>query len=287
VNDYPNVPVNPVVDAWAAQVVSNGGTTPSLSTRWAVSVFYNGLVGTGLLSQMLMVNCFAPDNVAAATTPLIQGAGFQPWVKHVTVIPSQLSEHGMQYSANSGTSQYWDTGFQGGSFPSDTDAGFTWYAFNDPGAYLNGSNNFDLGYTNNAGTQACVGTIFREGGTNAPIAEIWAATGGTLQGTAGTITRGGYLSANRTASNAASLYYANSLTAHSAIATIATTGGTRQAASIYVNGVDATDQANNGILSSGQCISFFATHHGLSSGQSLALFNLVQQMRVNMGGGFV
>jgi hypothetical protein len=74
--------VDPRVNTWAQRVVTNGGATPSQQTQLAMSTFIKSLDSSGLTSKMEAVLICVPDNLIAATTPLIVGSGFDPWTNH-------------------------------------------------------------------------------------------------------------------------------------------------------------------------------------------------------------
>ena len=95
----PQPPEIDVVASWAERVVINGGVKPLQSTIDTLYTFYNGLVSAGLADKMIAVNCFVPDNLIAAITPLIvhpEVGGFDPWT-NVGFVAGDLSPAGLDW----------------------------------------------------------------------------------------------------------------------------------------------------------------------------------------------
>lgn len=114
--------IDPLITDWAARVVINGGAAPSTNTKNALNTFYLSLVSEGIASKMKTVNCIVPDNLIAATTPLIKVAGIDPWT-NTNYINADLSVNGLLDPEN--TAQL-STGFSPGVYwPSTENGGYT------------------------------------------------------------------------------------------------------------------------------------------------------------------
>jgi hypothetical protein len=272
-------------NAWAARVVTNGGSMPSANTVAAVCAFVDTLNNAGLWSQMVHVSVFAPDSITAAITPLLVGPGGNdpyPGVcgnNNVTTLG--LTINGLK--ANVGNSAAENTGIAASNvFPSDTSAGITVVisevsiseAAQDVGYIRSADNGANFAFYSHFGATTC-------------FFLCWDGANGQCTGTyPGGGSSAAYFSGNRTAANLSSIYYANTGNAHQQIGTIATMGGTRQNAPAYL--LDAFNITGPGCGTiSTKRMSFAALHLGLSQAQSLILFNAVQAMRTSFGGGFV
>ncbi len=221
---------------------------------------------------MIAVNCFVPDNLIASITPLIVGPGNDPWTNHNFIgLGTDLTVNGLQ---GNGTTKYLDSGvIPSSAFASEDSGGMTMYSFtsgvslgNDVGCST-GTNFFCLQ----------LNTIL-----NVALWECWDTGVGKVQG--GNTGFKGFLSGNRTAANNSKLYRASSTVPFAQIGSIATTGGVRPNDPIIIFGA-----SNSGVVSqfTNRTYSFEAVHFGLTSSEDQTLFNLVQSLRVALGGGYV
>ena len=125
----PHPPEIDVVASWADRVVTNGGSQPLQSTIDTLYTFYNGLVSAGLADKMIAVNCFVPDNLIAAITPLIvhpELGGIDPWT-NVGFVAGDLSPAGLAGNSG-GIGKTLRTGLQlTNCFPNTNSAGITIY----------------------------------------------------------------------------------------------------------------------------------------------------------------
>ena len=268
------VVTHPTASAWAANVVTNGGAAPSDGTVSALSTFCCALDSAGLTSSMLAVNCYVPDSLIAATTPLIATACQPCWTNH-NFVSGDLSVNGLQ---GNGSNKYLDLGSQ--SSPASTaltltSAGLTCYV---PSGGANAMENtcgicgagccFDLNlnYSENFGFQCW---DWGDAGQAA-----WR-PGGIKQG---------FFSGSRTAADEINLYFANAGTAFSSVASAATTSGGVASGNMFEFSEQDGGSPN---AYSPQAHSFFAMHLGLSSEQTQALYNAVQALRTALGGGYI
>ena len=268
------VVTHPTASAWAANVVTNGGAAPSDGTVSALSTFCYALDSAGLASSMLAVNCYVPDSLIAATTPLIATACQPYWTNH-NFVSGDLSVNGLQ---GNGSNKYLDLGSQ--SSPASTaltltSAGLTCYV---PSGGANAMENtcgicgagccFDL----NLNYSEYFGFQCWDWGDAGQAA--WR-PGGIKQG---------FFSGSRTAADEINLYFANAGTAFSSVASAATTSGGVASGNMFEFSEQDGGSPN---AYSPQAHSFFAMHLGLSSEQTQALYNAVQALRTALGGGYI
>lgn len=267
--------VTDITSDWVTRVVAAGGATPSGATQTALTTFMNGLVTDSIYTSMKGVCCFVPDSLIASITPLIKGTGISPWTNHSFVL-GDLSLNGLK---GNGSSKYLDTGIlPNPTFASDNDGALTVYNYS-----ASTSGIIDLG---------CEGSAFNVNSFHlyAPwsdgniYSDIYGAGTGRIAVAYPAAT--GFVSSNRTASNAHAVYKGSSNFPHSTLVTGSgvsdqTRSSTR---SVYCFGSNA-----NGTPAgfSNRRMSFAAVHGGLSSGQSANLFTRVHQMRKDLHGGYV
>jgi hypothetical protein len=264
---------HPTVVAWSLQVVANGGAIPSANTLSALSTFCYGLDSASLTSSMKAVNCFVPDNLTAALTPLIHNYGNSLWVNH-GYVDADLTVNGI---IGNGTSKYLDTGLKPSvAFPSVTTGGLTVYVTTPQ----NGSNT-DLG--------GGVGNAFFQLIVSAYAASLyfdcWTSTDGRL--TTGNSNYTGFLCANLIGP-AYRVYEARSNLAFflKASKNNVPTG----LPSACTSNLFFDTSSDGGAPTNNYCArrkSFAAIHDGLTSAQAQDFYNLVQAMRSSLGGGFV
>ena len=265
----------PVATDWASRVVTNGGAAPSDNTKLALDVFAKGLDTAGLTSLMVAVNCIVPDNLIAAITPLIKVAGNDPWT-NTNVVAGDLTVDGLIGNASN---KRLDTGVNALTNYASSNIGITAYAMSDTftdfrcdiGAYVTSTDTsrIYLPFSTTKVRLACFG-----GGE---------AGGGYIESTPLTGIKG-YYSGNRTSSTYYAIYQANSSTPHAVGAFGTNEYGARPNTSYYVLAVHDT---SSGPSYSDKRLSFVAFHYGLSAAQSSDFYDLVQAMRVSLGGGYV
>lgn len=276
------IPASDLTATWVAQVVLNGGATPSIATQVALSDLWKGLVADGISGKILCLNGLVPDNSIACRTPLFRGASNILWALGAGSITGVTSA-GIQFAAGANGL---DTGFLSTTFPSNTSVGLALYISNTPGNST-GANTYDFGLTNNSGGAALTLSYARGSVNKFPEAGCFDLVGGSGD-TIGSaqLTAGGFLSYQRTAANATALYFANSSTAFASVGTSATSGGTNNPFTMALGCGHLTDSATFG-LGPGNTYSFCAMTTGMTSAQTQALFNRVQSYRSALGGGFV
>lgn len=268
-NEYAVTSSVPVATDWANRVVKNGGARPSNTTINALQTFYNTLSSSRLISKMITVNCFAPDNLTASFTPLIVN-GNDPWINS-GFAGSDLTPNGLQGNA----SKYLKTGCKPILVLSNSSSlGFSVYNMTS-----STHASIDIGGLGSA----CVAYINGDGGTGVYF-DCWNQLGGRLTGASAY--NAGLISFNRTNISSSTIYKATtasfttiaSSTTQTAVGSIPTdTAGTQ----IFVFAGNSSDSA---LYPTNRRLSFAAVHLGLSSDEVKTLYSASSTMREEVGG---
>lgn len=271
--------VNPdPVQDWVERVIYNGGAAPSEATQNALRTFYNGLVSNNLLSKMKVINAVVPDNLSASLTPFWNSTGsYDPWINS-GFTSAQLSVNGL---TGSGTA-YLNTGFVPSlSYTTSSDGGLTLYIYNSTSQYPECEFGVHTGAT---GNQAM---CFYAGFQNVTYADMYSQNYGRISGANAGYR--GYISANHGENLGNGIIFAiytgSSTTGHG----IFTSSLTVQGGTLPSNQLVAmANNMNNSIVQhSRKGVSFFAIHKGLTISESANFYTLVQQLRTDLGGGYV
>jgi len=257
---------------WSARVVNNGGPKPSEKTIMILSEFYQGLIDNNLLSKMVAVNCFVPDSISASITPLIVGPGQDPWT-NTNFAPGDLSIKGL---AGNGSNKYLNSGINPYYVFTDTSAGMTTYISNNPSPASNALDGVAPGGGSTYYMNGCY--------ANLQLWHCWNNSAGQGNASCPAPQPTGYTSGNRTAANHSAIYFASSTFAHTQSVLIKTNGGSRpnDVAWVFANKVEGSAQFPHT-----HTLSFHAFHQGLLENESVIFYNLIQQMRMSLGGGYV
>lgn len=254
---------------WADRVVKNGGARPSSLSINASSAFLNTLVQSGLRSRIVAANFFAPDSLIACITPLIVDFGNDPWTNSNFVV-GDVGANGLTGNASN---KCLTPGLVGTAiFPDDNSAALHLYCFTYPTG-----NVFPFG----CDTSGNGGAIYMQFFSGTCFFNCWDPANNMATGA--TSSRAGFYSCNKTASNAAAIYFASSAVAF-------TTLGTGNTAHAHIRNNDGgptimATRCASGF--SGATLSFAALSYGFSSADSQTLYNAVQALRQALGGGFV
>jgi hypothetical protein len=278
--EYAQDVASAAVQNWVARVSVYGGATPSATTQSVLSVFYAGLVNTGLLPLMRSVNCFVPDSLPAALTPLVCAAGLASWNNHAFV-SGDVSSAGLAAQS----AKYLDTGVVPALCLAGDNAGLTVYlsvAETAQGVVA-------LGCTSASGSFQLLPRLI----LTRSAFEAFATTGtlGTGWVYATNATWAGFLSGSITPGPALALYKANS-GGFSTLATGSIAAGscpTEVPVYCFASCSNASYDyfgGPQGNLTVSK-LSFAAVHAGLTAAQTQTLYNLVQAMRTGLGGGYV
>lgn len=263
---------------WSAQVVANGGATPSGTTVAALETLVDDIVGAGFwMEKVIALNPIAPDSLIAATTPIYQNSnnaiaptGNQPWTNN-GFVAGDLSVNGLQ---GDGTS-YMNTGINTQNLFANNGS-FTIYV-------VSGNNNIERELGSWAPT---TGFSLMLNGGNAIYDHSYAAAAGRISDAQALFS--GYLSGSRVANNDQRLYKARSNFAHAQIG--ATNVNVVADERVTINKVFYfMANNNNGVTQnpSTKLVSFVLIGKGLTAAESQALFSAVQAFRQTLGGGFV
>lgn len=254
---------------WSNRVVTNGGAAPAGGTVTALRTFWNGCITDGTSSKVVVFNPIAPDNLTAAITPFVVGAGSDPWTNH-NFVSGDLTVNGLTGNAST---KYLDTGFSLASFASAQAAGIFSYAYN----LTNTGTECDMGAYNVQGIIFYLklsGNVHTFNGTIASNSIVTATPGN------------GYFCDSRVSSVDHRLFFANSGTSHAQIGATDSTSftGTLPAFNLY-----AFDENFNGSVGgtwSSDTLSTLGMHSGFSAAQSSSFFSRLQTLRTSFGGGF-
>jgi hypothetical protein len=255
---------------WAAQVVTNGGAAVSTATKQAVSDFCYGLDAASLTANIKALNCFVPDNLIAAETPLIQGVGNALWTNH-NFVAGDLSINGLK---GNGSNKYLETGVNPNTaFADNTNVGTTFYL-----SELVNNGGIDMGASQGATT-----LIETAGGATGTVWDTYNNTAGQGRCSSSVGWAIGYLGCNRLANNDSKMYFASGLIPHTTVGTAATSGGSRPNVQIFW-----FCQNNNGTPTAyvASRYSFAAIHLAYTAAQSLTFYTLIEALRRALGGGF-
>jgi hypothetical protein len=288
------VPIDPVVSAWVARVISNGAPSPSNHSIQTVNTFWRALKTAGIDGKMIHVNCIAPDNYITATTPLLVGPnGFRQWNDTSGLLqPAQVDiAQGLNGDPSYTPGSFFDTGVLPSDFGgvSALNGGISVYiSVQEPdgtnhthgGCNRGDANQFRMIYdfefiaynNSNFGNNGWAANT--NGGAYAPFSGFVSAN---IEPSGPSWVIGAYGKTN----NAPQFPTFTSL-----FPTLG--GGLTAAGTIPDINTFAWLDCNGAFQEpSAETLSFAAFHLGLTFAQATALFNAVQAMRMNFGSGFV
>jgi hypothetical protein len=256
---------------WETRALANSGGPIMASSKSIQNNFYSALINAGILARIYTANMYDKQrtSINEAKTPIVNTAGNDPWTLN-NMGDADIGANGL---ISAGSGGMYPVANASTLYGSDTDAGFTVYAFNNTA----GLNAYDLGYTNNAGTLACAIQINTGGTTNA---KIWNDTSVISIACPGA----GYYSVNRVGPTDFHIYFGNSITPHVAVGQSVANSGTRQAQRIDAFSVFAYEGPTDALFTP-RTLGFTAFHHGLTAAESALLFAAVQASLVYSGGG--
>ncbi len=264
---------------WAANVVLQGGAAPASGTISAINTFWAALVSAGIDTKMVAINVFAPDNLTATRVPILARAGNAIWTNH-NFVSGDLSTSGLK---GDGSSKYLDTGIIPNSMPGTTDssAGLSLLMSVNPSS----TNGFDIGCGGNVTNSQFAVHINGISNTTPFICWTFTTSGTTYINPAPpSATFAGFISGNRTASNALAVYAAS--TSH-AFSTLGTGSGSNSSTAFGPSPLCVFALNSLGSITnySNRTLSFAAIHAGLTSTETQALYNAVAALRTSLGGG--
>jgi hypothetical protein len=224
------------------------------------------------------VNCFVPDNLIASITPLIVGGGVDPWT-NTNFVEGDLTINGL---AGNGSNKWLNTGLYPITvFSNYYQAGVTWYAYTTNSA----ASGMEWGviyneYINFRGTSNLGGADMRSytGFSDYDFGGVWVnpSSGSGFYGNLGT----GTYNWGQYFGNSSHPFALSKAGFYNRFA-----GGNPPQA-IYVFSYNNPNGANPAGYTNSR-LSFMAIHQDMSEADATNLFNLVQAMRVALGGGYV
>jgi len=269
------------VTDWLARISAAGGAAPSQGTINALNTFAGTLRTQNLATNMVSMNPIVPDNIIAASTPLIYRTGFGVWSNYGTVKfqPSQLTTNGLIGNATNPTNAYFDTGVDLSiAFGTVTNSlGYTVYYYSN----LN-TTTVDMGVQNSVGAATLYGNF-----ATTTYFDCWLGSGsGRIS--ASSSNHNGIITANRISNTDTKLYRYSS-----ALPLYQFASGSSTAGRVPTNTVWAyIYRLNNSSIppTSGNFppkqLSFIAIHDGLTFQQASNFCLAIQTLRTNLGGGY-
>ena len=258
--------IHNTAQTWAQKVFTNGGAYPSGNTIRALSDFMGGLDSNDLTSKMISVVCFVPDNLTAAITPLYQISGRNPWL-NTNFVAGDLTINGLVGDASS---KYLKTGLSASMFPSTSSCGLSLY---NSSAATGTQIDFGCSVTTDHMYMAIdyqgVGQIF-DCLTNTTPRLSSTNTGYT-----------GFSSGNKTSPTECRVDHAKSTSTYNTFMSQSIATGLATNDEFFMFAINPVQTYSS------KRFSFAAVHHGLSFNDGKNFYNLVQDMRQRLGGGYV
>lgn len=277
--------LDPVVKRYINLVLPAIGAAPlSKSVVMALNKFVRGCRSDNIWNKMLEVNCYPiAGSVSVAGTPIQLGpnganSGLYQWANRAgAFVDADVTINGI---AGDASTKGFITGIQPTlTFSSANSAGLSVYVSTHT------NTGYDAGAFNLAGT-----ALFGIGSDSANVfnGDCWdVATNSSL--TPASPALAGFYSMSRTTATDFRSYFANSTNAFAQKAL-----NTTASAQTWFGGAANDDLIVCGVQFNGTMVastarrqSFFCAHEGLTAAETQLLFNRVQTLRMNLGGGFV
>lgn len=275
-------PTHAGATAWAAQVVTNGGASPSAASIRVVSDAFYSIDAQGWShsvagSDIKFLNLFAPDSLIASITPQIDVSAV-PWTNNNFVV-GDLTVNGLK---GNGTNKSLGTGYLPATYWVDGSAGLSCMV-----SLAAAENTYDMGIAgNNLNSQFGLQANWSD--TKSYFECFRFDAPNFITGTPPASPTVGYWSGNRTSTSAGTMYFAKTGTAHGSIGTMAgaQTGAANMGGvfTLYIFALNSTGTIGSW---STKRLSMVAGHKGFSSAESSAFFTLCQAARTAFGGGTV
>jgi hypothetical protein len=260
--------VSAATQSWANLVVSNGGAMPSDNTLCAVDAWYNGMVSAGLDAKMYWSCLCVPDDFIAQRTPFHRSLG-------VTLLTNSMIFGHANGLALDGTS-FVRTGVDPSSVFTATSMGLTAYCGGGSGLGAEGTVP-DPQWGGGGGGR--YGYIYSNTVSGFALFQVTVAYPFTNPSM-------GFISLNKTGTNALAYYGANSAHAFQTLGSSAAAGGSPPSAGHQICFADGSTAGFPYGYTSQNNISFLGIHQGLTAGEAETLFNLIQTLRTALGGGY-
>ena len=275
-NDNSAVSLDPLVSTWVSTVVLNGGASPSSGSVSALNAFVGGLYTNNLMSSMITINCFVPDNLIACQTPIINlngVGGLNPWT-NTNFVGGDLTINGL---VGDGSSKYLNTGIiPSNVYKSINTCGISTYVYTNAavtgwecGTFASNQTTYWFGLSTGYTGNGINSDLFEGGyGVTSPVT-------------------GGFYSTSRIANTDQRIFFANSANAFSQLGATGTSPSNAVPIGNTVVVFAIRAQSGTVFQYSNHRMSFLAFHYGLTGGQTQTFFNLVQNLRKSIGGGYL
>lgn len=277
----PNVLVDETnIVSWVANAMSEfTGNFVTTNAVTALHKFYSNLKAAGILGKFYAIHTmqtFSADNDSAlARYPTFRKGGIVNWgpTGGFAPVPRSINVNGIAWDGNGGVSELYVTDFTPSTgFPSQTSNGMSVYV------YTNHGDQFDCA-ANNGGTPS---TMIAVNVGGAYQFQNGSSTANNITASVSTPPPLGFYSDNRVSSTDHRVYFANSGTAFGQYGATDTTSfsSTLNTSPVRV----FFDWVTGGQGS--ERLSYFSIHDGWSSVQANTEYTNVQQLRVDLGGGY-
>jgi len=258
---------HPETVEWVERVQVNGGAVPSDKTTSAASRLLVSLVASAIYDKIKLLNFFAPDSIEAAECPIIAAYGNDAWTNS-GFVTGDLSVQGLQGD----NAHYLDTGANPADWATNANASLFVYVSGDD---LGGD--VEIGCAQSGSIDFLLQAHIADGTTiyEINIQAVSSVEAGQWNG---------YYCASTTANTTHNIYKANSDDAHASIDSDSQAAGTPPSTrSLFVF-------AHNFLGSAGQFtlkrLSCAGSGVGLLAAESSSLFDAIQQLRIDLGGGY-
>lgn len=269
------------VTNWQTRVVANGGSAPTTLELQSVDTYYRGCVTDGIDSLILTDLPVISSSLIGAITPFFNVIGNDPWTNHGPFVIGDLTINGL---TGDGVGKYLDLGFVPATAPplSSTNAGLVSYQF------IVGNGNYvfgDAGVANSSHwamlSSAATINYYCWRFVNQGQDYLASANPHGTQGFKG------FQSGQRTGASTGASYFQNSTTG--GLVTLGSFAGAQTGAAITVQNLYAFGLNNNGTPGGfvTATVSYLAVTQGMNATQVASHYTRVNQLRIDLGGGFI
>ena len=268
---------DPLVTDWLNRISLVAGTAPSQNQINAHDIFAKGLRSTTFFAKIKSANAFVNSGILAARTPFIKfTTDANTWTTDTYTLDAAVTKDGL---LGDGVGRLFTTMTPAALFSSDGNCGGSVYCFT-----TNNNAEFELGIFEDGVNCFQISTNY----TDVKIrVDAWENSDFNGETQVASPNVGGFTSYSKVAANDSRVYFANSTTpfGQQGATNANVTGGTRGATKGIVVMTTATS-AFVAIQPTTKRVSFVAFHDGLTFSETQSFYNLVQALRVNLGGGF-
>jgi len=266
--------LNPVATDWGNRVQANGGAPPSVNTGKVVSNFVDTLQAGGIWSKMKTINLMIGPDLATMATPLLKGAGSDPW-GNVNFVAADVSAMGMMGDASS---KYFNTGVAPKDVFNTANGGMSVLV-----PYNTTTSDYIIRAVTGALNNDCYIASLQSGNslfaiprsTAAPISQAYPGNG--------------FFSCSRTANNVFNAYWGNTSVALAQLGATSAVDVSSEAANMAAATsplfLFASNNSGSPVAYSDKQVSFVAIHDGLTLAETTILYNAAYTLRLALMGG--